>query len=143
MDMVSPVGPVYQAGTLSGNPAAAAAGLETLRILKEDPEIYGRLERKAKTIADTVRSVSGGTAQVNQVGSLLSIFFTDREVRDYESALSSDTARYSRYFGRVLDQGIYVAPSQFEAMFVSDAHTDEDIEVTCQVLRNCLSHLLS
>ncbi len=143
MDMVSPVGPVYQAGTLSGNPAAAAAGLETLRILKEDPEIYGRLERKAKIIADTVRSVSGGTAQVNQVGSLLSIFFTDREVRDYESALSSDTARYSRYFGRVLDQGIYVAPSQFEAMFVSDAHTDEDIEVTCRVLRNCLSHLLS
>ncbi len=143
MDMVSPVGPVYQAGTLSGNPAAAAAGLETLRILKEDPEIYGRLERKAKTIADTVRSVSGGTAQVNQVGSLLSIFFTDREVRDYESALSSDTARYSRYFGRVLDQGIYVAPSQFEAMFVSDAHTDEDIEVTCRVLRNCLSPLLS
>lgn len=134
MDMVSPVGPVYQAGTLSGNPAATAAGLETLRILREDPGIYERLEKKARKLADTVRSAAGGTVWVNQIGSLLSIFFTNRRVVDYESAVSSDTARYKRYFGDVLDKGIYVAPSQFEAMFVSDAHTDEDIEFTCQVL---------
>lgn len=136
MKMVSPVGPVYQAGTLSGNPVATAAGLETLRILKEDPGIYQRLETKAKKIADTVKEAAAGTVCVNQIGSLLSIFFTDYPVTDYESALSSDTARYRAYFGSLLDQGIYVAPSQFEAMFVSDAHTEEDIEFTCQVIKS-------
>lgn len=136
MDMVSPMGPVYQAGTLSGNPAATAAGLETLRILREDPGIYERLEKKARKLADTMRNASGGTVWVNQIGSLLSIFFTNRRVVDYESAVSSDTARYGTYFGQVLDRGIYVAPSQFEAMFVSDAHTEEDIEFTCQVLKD-------
>lgn len=136
MDMVSPMGPVYQAGTLSGNPVATAAGLETLRILREDPGIYERLEKKARKLADTVRGAAGGTVWVNQVGSLLSIFFTDRRVFDYESAVSSDTVRYGTYFGQVLDRGIYVAPSQFEAMFVSDAHTEEDIEFTCQVLKD-------
>lgn len=136
MDMVSPMGPVYQAGTLSGNPVATAAGLETLRILKEDPGVYERLEKKARKLADTVQNAAGGTVWVNQIGSLLSIFFTDCNVVDYESAVSSDTARYKTYFGQVLDRGIYVAPSQFEAMFVSDAHTEEDIEFTCQVLKD-------
>lgn len=136
MNMVSPMGPVYQAGTLSGNPVATAAGLETLRILKEDPGVYERLEKKARKLADTVQNAAGGTVRVNQVGSLLSIFFTNRSVVDYESAVSSDTARYKTYFGQVLDRGIYVAPSQFEAMFVSDAHTEEDIEFTCQVLKD-------
>lgn len=135
MQMISPEGPVYQAGTLSGNPIATTAGIETLRILKEDPGIYERLEKKAEKIAEAVKESAKDTVCVNQVGSLLSIFFTSRQVRDYESAVSSDTSRYARYFGYLLDQGIYVAPSQFEAMFLSDAHTEKDLEITCQKMR--------
>lgn len=135
MDMVSPIGPVYQAGTLSGNPIATTAGIETLRILKEDTEIYRRLAAKAEKIADAVREATGDRVCVNQIGSLLSIFFTSAQVTDYETAVSSDTARYAEYFGYLLDRGIYVAPSQFEAMFLSDAHTAEDIEFTCTVMK--------
>ena len=135
MEMVSPMGPVYQAGTLSGNPVSTAAGIETLKILMEDTDIYNRLDRKAKKIADTVREAAGGSVCVNQIGSLLSIFFTSEKVTDYKHAVSSDTKQYAKYFGYLLDAGIYVAPSQFEAMFLSDAHTDEDVEETCQVLK--------
>lgn len=135
MDMVSPVGPVYQAGTLSGNPIATAAGLETLRILKEDPQIYTRLEEKTRQLADTARAAGGDRVSVNQIGSLMSIFFTENGVNDYKKAVSSDTETYADYFRYMLDHGIYLAPSQFEAMFVSDAHTQEDIEETCQRLR--------
>lgn len=138
MEMVSPLGPVYQAGTLSGNPIATAAGLETLRILKEDPGIYRRLEEKAERIAQTARAAAGDAVCVNQIGSLLSIFFTSERVTDYESAVSSDTARYAEYFGYLLDRGIYTAPSQFEAMFLSDAHTEEDVDTTCRVIRDYL-----
>lgn len=142
MEMVSPLGPVYQAGTLSGNPIATAAGLETLRILREDPGIYQRLEEKAVRITETVREAAGEAVCVNRIGSLLSIFFTSEQVTDYESAVSSDTARYAEYFGYLLDHGIYTAPSQFEAMFVSDAHTGEDIETTCRVIRDCLRGMI-
>ncbi len=138
MELVSPIGPVYQAGTLSGNPVATAAGLQTLRILKEDPGIYQRIEKKTKRIADAVREAAKGRVCVNQVGSLLSVFFCEACVTDYESATASDTDRYAAYFGCLLDRGIYVAPSQFEAMFVSDAHTDADIEFTCQVIKEVL-----
>lgn len=134
MEQVSPIGPVYQAGTLSGNPIATTAGLETLRILKEDTGIYERLEQKAKKIADTVRKAAKGRVCVNQIGSLVGIFFTTKQVKDYDSALSSDTAEYARYFSYLLERGIYIAPSQFEAMFLSDAHTKEDIAFTCQVM---------
>ena len=142
MEMISPLGPVYQAGTLSGNPIATAAGLETLRILREDPGIYQRLEEKAVRIAESVREAAGEAVCVNRIGSLLSIFFTPEQVTDYESALSSDTAWYAEYFGYLLDHGIYTAPSQFEAMFVSDAHTGEDIETTCRVIRDCLRRMI-
>lgn len=138
MELVAPAGPVYQAGTLSGNPISTAAGIETLKILMEDTGIYKRLEKKAKKIADTVKKAAAESVCVNQIGSLLSIFFTSEKVTDYESAVSSDTDRYAKYFGYLLDKGIYVAPSQFEAMFLSDAHTDEDVEVTCQVLEEFL-----
>lgn len=134
MQMVSPDGPVYQAGTLSGNPIATTAGMETLLLLKEDPSIYQRLEKKAGKIARAAREAADGKACVNQIGSLLSIFFTEKEVSDYEGAVSSDTAKYAEYFGYLLDHGIYVAPAQFEAMFVSEAHSEEDIEKTCQVI---------
>jgi glutamate-1-semialdehyde 2,1-aminomutase len=134
MRLVSPDGPVYQAGTLSGNPIATAAGLATLHILEADSGIYERLDARAKQIAQAVERAAGGRVRVNQIGSLLSIFFTTGEVADYASATASDTAEYARYFGYLLDRGIYVAPSQFEAMFVSDAHTQEDLTRTIEVM---------
>ena len=136
MDMVSPVGKVYQAGTLSGNPIATAAGLETLRILKEDETIYERLETKTKFLADRVKEVAKDTVWVNQIGSLMSIFFTNCPVVDYESAISSDTEKYAEYFSYLLNHGIYVAPAQFEAMFMSEAHSEADIMATCQVIKD-------
>lgn len=136
MRYVSPDGPVYQAGTLSGNPIATAAGLATLRILEADPGIYNRLEQRAGTLADAVREAAGERVAVNQIGSLMSIFFTDQVVEDYASATSADTKAYADYFGFLLDHGIYVAPSQFEAMFISDAHTQEDLDRTIQVMKD-------
>lgn len=134
MDMVSPVGPVYQAGTLSGNPIATTAGIKTLEILKAHPEYYQQIGEHAKRLADAFRARAKETGEaiwVNQIGSLLSAFFTAGPVCDYDSATSADTAAYAAYFGRMLEGGIYVAPSQFEAMFVSAAHTDGEIEQTC------------
>ena len=141
MQMISPDGPVYQAGTLSGNPIATTAGIETLKILKEDPDIYKRLEARGEKMAQAVRDAAGEHVRVNQIGSLLSVFFTKNEVRDYESAASSDLELYAEYFGYLLDHGIYTAPSQFEAMFLSDVHTEEDIETTCQIMRDALCSL--
>lgn len=136
MKMISPDGPVYQAGTLAGNPIATTAGLETLKILSGDPGIYRRLEEKAEKIERAAREASGGGVCVNRAGSLLSVFFTPGRVMDYESAVRADTGKYADYFGYLLDRGIYCAPSQFEAMFVSDAHTHEDIEKTCETIRS-------
>lgn len=135
MRMISPDGPVYQAGTLSGNPIATAAGIETLKMLKENPDIYRDLETKTTRLAQTVKDAAKGKAAVNQIGSLMSIFFTNQNVTDYNSAVSSNLEAYASYFGYMLDRGIYLAPSQFEAMFVSDAHTDEDIARTCELLK--------
>lgn len=136
MRMVSPDGPVYQAGTLSGNPIATAAGLETLTILMEDTSIYERLEKKGQALAQAVRKAAGDKVSVNQIGSLFSIFFTPGGVHNYAEAAGSDTDLYADYFGYMLEHGIYVAPSQYEAMFVSDAHTEEDIRKTCGILEN-------
>ncbi len=133
MEMVSPVGPVYQAGTLSGNPIAVTAGIETLTMLKEDPGIYQRLSDQTEKIKHAVTDAAGGQVCVNQIGSLLSVFFTSARVTDYKSAAASDTVRYADCFGYLLDHGIYTAPSQFEAMFVSDAHSQEDIACICRV----------
>lgn len=141
MNMVSPAGPVYQAGTLSGNPIAVTAGLTTLRILKKDPEIYTRLENKTKILADAAIEAGEGRITVNQIGSLMSIFFQSDGVNDYEQAAGSDTEAYADYFGYMLDHGIYLAPSQYEAMFVSDAHTEEDIMRTCEVMQSYLQNL--
>lgn len=135
MRLVSPDGPVYQAGTLSGNPVTTAAGLATLTILKEDDGIYERLEERTTQFAGEIRDMAAGRVTVNQTGSLLSVFFTPEPVTDYPSAVRSDTAAYADYYGFLLDRGIYVAPSQFEAMFVSDAHNEEDIARTLDVMR--------
>jgi len=138
MEMISPLGPVYQAGTLSGNPVATAAGLKTLKILKANPQYYVEMKEKAEYLANAFREYrthSGEAVHVNQVGSLLSAFFTDRQVTDFESANSSDTKKYAAYFNRLLEQGIYVAPSQYEAMFVSAAHSWEEVERTGKIIK--------
>lgn len=141
MEMVSPAGPVYQAGTLSGNPIATTAGIETLKLLKEDPDIYKRLEAKAFKLEQAVKNAASGRVCVNRIGSLMSIFFAKEQVKDYESAVSSDTSRYAEYFAYLLKSGIYAAPSQFEAMFLSDAHTQEDIGRTCDVMDSYFSEI--
>ena len=141
MEMVSPAGPVYQAGTLSGHPIATTAGIETLKLLKEDPDIYKRLEAKAFKLEQAVKNAASGRVCVNRIGSLMSIFFTKEQVKDYESAVSSDTSRYAEYFAYLLKSGIYAAPSQFEAMFLSDAHTQEDIGRTCDVMDSYFSEI--
>jgi glutamate-1-semialdehyde 2,1-aminomutase len=131
MNKVAPVGPVYQAGTLSGNPLAVAAGLAMLRELKAHPEIYDQLETRAAALC----AAAPAGITVNRVGSMFTFFFTDRPVTDYESAKLSDTARFGRFFRGMLDRGIYLAPSQFEAAFVSAAHSAEDIQQTVGAAR--------
>jgi glutamate-1-semialdehyde 2,1-aminomutase len=131
MREVAPAGPVYQAGTLSGNPLAVAAGLAMLRHLKAHPEIYDRLETRAAALCG---SAPGGVT-VNRVGSMFTFFFTEGPVTDYESAKRSDTARFGRFFRAMLDRGIYLAPSQFEAAFLSAAHSEEDIRKTVEAAR--------
>jgi len=128
MQQVAPVGKVYQAGTLSGNPVAMAAGLAMLRLLRDDPGVYARIEAGAARLAQALRRLPGVT--VNQIGSLLSVFFTPGPVRDLAGAKTSDTARYAAWFHHMLDRGVYLAPAQFEAMFVSAAHTEEDLSRT-------------
>ena len=129
MEQVAPLGPVYQAGTLSGNPVAMAAGLAQLRILQSTPEIYENLERRGAMLEKGLRKVLAGIpAQINRVGSLLTVFFTDIPVTGYEAARSSDLSRFRQWYLGLLEQGIYAAPSQFEAMFLCNAHTDEEIQ---------------
>ncbi len=140
MEQVSPAGTVYQAGTLSGNPVATAAGLATLRAICElDP--YGELERKSaaleRGLADAAE-VTGVPVTVSRVGSMLTAFFTDAVVTDYDGAKRADTAAYARFFSRMLRAGVYLAPSQFEAAFVSTAHGDAEIERTVSAARAAL-----
>lgn len=126
MSKVAPVGPIYQAGTLSGNPLAVSAGLGMLRHIKSHPEIYPYLE---KITARLVEAPPPGVT-VNRVGSMFTMFFTETPVVDYETAKTSDTARFAKFFHHLLSEGVYFAPSQYEAGFVSAAHTEEDIETT-------------
>ena len=129
MEQVAPLGPVYQAGTLSGNPVAMAAGLAQLRILKSTPEIYTNLERRGAMLEKGLReALAGIPVQVNRVGSLLTVFFTDKPVTGYDAARSSDLDAFRRWYLGLLEQGIYAAPSQFEAMFLCNAHSDGEME---------------
>ena len=137
METVSPVGPVYQAGTLSGNPVAMAAGLATLKKLLAHPEYYDRMEGYTKTLAEGLREITGCT--VNQIGSLLCMYHTPEPVCNYADACKADTDAFSKGFRTLLEQGIYTAPSQFEAMFVSAAFTDEDIAHVLDVYRKLFS----
>ncbi|HET9476176.1 MAG TPA: glutamate-1-semialdehyde 2,1-aminomutase [Dehalococcoidia bacterium] len=143
MEMVAPLGPVYQAGTLSGNPLAMAAGIVSLQAL-QDHLLYMRLEITSVQLEDGLRRAAEDAevpVRINRAGSLLTAFFTDAPVTDYASARKSDTARYSDYFRGMLDRGVFLAPSQFEAMFVSAAHTEEDILRTVEAARASLAAL--
>ena len=138
MEMVSPVGAVYQAGTLSGNPVAMAAGLAQIGYLNEHRELYQQLNETGDwfygEIENTVRA-AGLPYQVNHIGSLGSLFFTGETVTDYESAKTSDTGAYAAYCNFMMDHGIYIAPAQFEAMFLSMMHTREELTQTLSVMR--------
>ncbi len=137
MELVAPLGPVYQAGTLSGNPVAMAAGLCQLGLLRDDPDFYGRLEAVSGAFFTELERrlrAAGKPWRVNHVGSLGSVFFTGEQVRDYASARTADTAVYGSYARWMFAHGIYVAPSQFEAMFLSSAHTPADLEQALDAL---------
>ena len=143
MDMIAPVGPVYQAGTLSGNPLAMRAGLATLPKL-EAPDFYHSLNRRAERLAAGLRTTlqhAGTPGQVNATGSLLTIFFSADPVCDYAGAKKSDTARFGAFFREMLARGVLLPPSQFEALFVSAAHTDDDIERTLAAAKSSLISL--
>jgi glutamate-1-semialdehyde 2,1-aminomutase len=137
MNYIAPSGPVYQAGTFSGNPVAMAAGIATLKTVKNNPYLYDELERKAAKLEEALLDSSQrhdiGIA-VNRIGSLLSAFFTTERVTDYQTAVTSDIIRFAAYFKSMLGSGIYMAPSQFEVMFVSRAHSEEDIERTIKAI---------
>jgi len=134
MDNIAPVGPIYQAGTLSGNPLAMTAGIEMIKLLSGQ-SVYDELERKSKKLCAGYKSNVknlGITAQFTRVGSMFSMFFTDQDIIDFESVKSSDTNFFQSYFTALLEEGVYTAPSQFEAGFMSAVHTDEEIEKTIE-----------
>ena len=138
MSMVAPTGPVYQAGTLSGNPVAMAAGLAQLKLLRDTPDLYAKLNRAGDeffTTLDGILNDAGVPHCLNHVGSLGSVFFTPEKVSNYVGAQTSDTGKYTAYFKHMLDSGVYLAPSQFEAMFLSTAHSAEDLRKTLDAVR--------
>jgi glutamate-1-semialdehyde 2,1-aminomutase len=135
MDLVAPSGPVYQAGTLSGNPLAMVAGLATLRATGE-PGFYERLEelgRRWRQGMNEAAFAGGVPLAINQVGSMVSIFFTGDPVTDFATAASSDTGAFKDFFWHMISRGVYLAPSQYEAGFISTAHSERDLEMTCEV----------
>jgi len=145
MSLIAPSGPVYQAGTLSGNPLAMAAGIETLSIIDEDADFYRRLEETSSYLE---RGIKGNLGELklnftfNRCGSMFTLFFTDKAVMDFDSAKTSDTVLFTRYFNSMLEQGIYLPPSQFEACFVSSVHEKEDLDKTIAASLLSLKRLL-
>ena len=132
MDHISPVGAVYQAGTLSGNPLAMAAGNVMLNLLSE-PNVYGLLEKKSKKLCDGLQKnvmELGIPAQFTRVGSMFSMFFTNKKIENFDAVKTCDTELFKRYFNALLEEGIYIAPSQFEVGFMSAIHSDEEIDQT-------------
>jgi len=139
MTFVAPSGPIYQAGTLSGNPLAVSAGLAAIRHLQTHPEIYNQLNRSTGALA----SCAPANITVNRIGSMMTWFFTDQPVTDAATAKSSDIKAFGRFFHAMLDRGIYLPPSQYEALFVSAAHTDADISRTIDAARESFEIALS
>ncbi|HEU4415305.1 MAG TPA: glutamate-1-semialdehyde 2,1-aminomutase [Candidatus Angelobacter sp.] len=143
MNMIAPLGPVYQAGTLSGNPLAMAAGLATLRELKQRPEIYPQLEERSAKLVDGVLAAArekGVALTANRVGSMFTWFFQAGEVHDWDTAAQSDTAAFGRFHQAMLEEGIYLPPSQYEAIFLSAAHSQSDIQQTIAAAEQALGH---
>lgn len=145
MEQLAPAGPIYQAGTLSGNPLAMAAGLETLRVLDEYPELYHELSRKAEVLENGLKEglkEAGISGVINRAGSLLTLFFTELpKVESFDDVMTCDKEKYARFFRLCLESGVYMAPSQFEAAFLSAAHTDEDLEKTIKAAKAALLKL--
>ncbi|HET7185558.1 MAG TPA: glutamate-1-semialdehyde 2,1-aminomutase [Terriglobales bacterium] len=142
MDMIAPLGPVYQAGTLSGNPLAMAAGLATICHLRDNREVYGRMERMAATLVQMVSEAAteaGVAVTANRVGSMFTWFFTTEIVTDWRAAATCNTQAFGRFHHGMLDAGVYLPPSQFEAAFLGAAHTDEDISQTVAAGREALA----
>lgn len=133
MECVAPLGSVYQAGTLSGNPVAVTSGIETIKILENNVSQYDVLNEKSAKIEKAMKE---NGLNVNRVGSIMTPFFTDKKVIDYDTAVTSNTENFAKFFNHMQSNGIYSAPSQFEAMFVSMAHSDEDIDYTCDVIKS-------
>jgi glutamate-1-semialdehyde 2,1-aminomutase len=143
MQMVAPAGPVYQAGTLSGNPLAMTAGIKTLELLQR-PGTYEQLERITKKLADGLVQVAqetGHAACGDSISAMFGFFFTAGPVHNYEDAKTSDLQKFGRFHRGMLEHGVYLAPSQFEAGFTSLAHTDEDVDRTLQAAREVMATL--
>jgi glutamate-1-semialdehyde 2,1-aminomutase len=143
MERIAPLGPVYQAGTLSGNPLAMSAGIATLELLSK-PGVYETLEQRSSALAEGLAEATktdGVDAYHTRVGSMFTTFFTNKQVVDYTTAKTSDTGKFAAYFRRLLERGIYIAPSQFEAGFVSLAHSDDDIQTTIRSASEVLKSL--
>ena len=141
MEVIAPVGHVYQAGTLSGNPVAMAAGLTQLKILKDHPEIYTNMSHMGDKLYEGMKELVkkyGKPWKVNHIGSLGCIYFTDQDVENYEDAKTSDTEEFARYFHYMLEHGVHLGPSQFEAMFLSNAHTEETTKETLDIFERFL-----
>jgi len=145
MEKLSPSGPVYQAGTLSGNPLAMSAGFAALSYIKEHPEIYVQLEKASMYLEngfkENLKAIRKNYA-MNRVGSMMCVFFTEKPVNDFKSALTSNTELYGKYFHEMLNRGIYLAPAQFEALFVSTAHTKEDLDKTIKAHSGAMKKIL-
>ncbi len=141
MEMIAPSGSIYQAGTLSGNPLAMAAGYAALNYIKDHPDTYSLLEEKAsyleKGIKENLKSINKNYA-LNRVGSMMTLFFVEEEVRDYKTAVKSNTVTFGKYFSEMLKRGIYLAPAQFEAAFISTAHSNEDLDRTIKAQSEAL-----
>lgn len=135
MRHIAPLGNVYQAGTLSGNPVAMAAGIATLSELKNNQAIYKNINQKAESLAAGIRANTHGECVVNNIGSLICAFFAKADVNDHNTARKSDTIKYAEYFSYMLNNGIYIAPAQFEAMFISNTHSNEDIAHTIEIIK--------
>jgi glutamate-1-semialdehyde 2,1-aminomutase len=144
MEMIAPSGPVYQAGTFSGNALAMAAGTATLRVIDDDPGFYNRLNDTSSKLADGItRAIkkAGFNFTINRVGSMFTLFFSESEVVDFDTARTSDTALFGRFFREMLDSGIYLPPSQFECWFVSAAHSEDDIRTTAESVGRALERM--
>jgi glutamate-1-semialdehyde 2,1-aminomutase len=144
MMKVSPAGPVYQAGTLSGNPLAMAAGLAMLRYLKQHPDVYSQINDSTDMLTKGLKrqwKEAGFSVTINQVGSMFTLFFTSTEVIDFDTAKTSDTVRFGKYFQAMLNGGVYLAPSQYEAMFISTAITKDVVDVILEANQNAIKSI--